>query len=75
MPVYEYRCKKCGKMFEILVFGTPQKIKCENCGSKQVKRLLSTFGIGGENKGSTPTTSPSSSGCSSSSCGSCSGCS
>ena len=45
MPIYEYRCAKCGQAFE-RIFGshkkmTESKIACPNCTSKRVKRLMS----------------------------------
>jgi len=42
MPIYEYECKKCGAVFEALVLGkeTPA---CEKCGSRSLKKLVSTF--------------------------------
>jgi len=41
MPLYEYRCKKCGSVFEILqkVSAPPLKVH-EKCGG-EVERLIS----------------------------------
>jgi putative FmdB family regulatory protein len=49
MPIYEYNCKKCGKDFELLVFGEGKQAACEHCGSKSVTKKFSTFAakIGG----------------------------
>lgn len=47
MPVFEYKCRKCGHKFEKLVFGQ-EKVKCPNCESKDVKKLISGFNIGGK---------------------------
>jgi len=44
MPLYEYECKKCGTAFEALIFGE-EKPACEACGSKSVKKLISTFAV------------------------------
>ncbi|MGH8005101.1 MAG: FmdB family zinc ribbon protein [Limisphaerales bacterium] len=47
MPIYEYRCKDCGKPFEL-----HQKMEergagsCPACGSAKVEKLLSVFGVG-----------------------------
>jgi putative FmdB family regulatory protein len=46
MPIYEYRCKKCGKDFELLVFGEGNKASCEHCGSKSVEKKFSAFAVG-----------------------------
>ncbi len=42
MPIYEYKCQKCGHKFEKLVFGK-EKIKCPKCQSNILKKLFSTF--------------------------------
>lgn len=42
MPLYEYRCRKCGAEFEkIRKFSDPHLTKCEKCGG-QLERLLSS---------------------------------
>jgi putative FmdB family regulatory protein len=40
MPIYEYRCKNCGRDFEELVFGD-QKPACPACGESKVERQFS----------------------------------
>ncbi len=45
MPLYEYKCEKCGKRFEkIERFQGPFLKKCPNCGGK-VERLMSPSAI------------------------------
>lgn len=36
MPVYEYKCKKCGEKFELRLgfFHNKNDIKCPKCGAK-----------------------------------------
>lgn len=42
MPLYEYRCLKCGtKIEKIRKFSDPPLTKCEECGGK-LERLLSS---------------------------------
>jgi len=42
LPLYEYRCLKCGTRVEkIRKFSDPPFTKCENCGGK-LERLLSS---------------------------------
>ncbi|MCX5910519.1 MAG: zinc ribbon domain-containing protein [Deltaproteobacteria bacterium] len=52
MPIYEYRCGKCGHCFEQIhgVSGKDPKIVCPRCGDPQTERVMSTFSCGG-NKG------------------------
>ena len=42
MPIYEYRCKKCGKQFEYMQrMSDAPKRKCEACGALSLERLIS----------------------------------
>jgi putative FmdB family regulatory protein len=71
MPIYEFECEECGKVFEELVLGSnASNVKCKNCGSQKVRKLISqvAFKSGGK------FVSASSSGCSGCSGGSCSTC-
>lgn len=43
MPIFEYKCGKCGTVFERLVSGTGDGVTCEACGSRQVEKLFSSF--------------------------------
>jgi putative FmdB family regulatory protein len=46
MPIYEYKCEKCGNSFEKLVFGSDKEpVSCPECKAKDVKRLLSSTGF------------------------------
>lgn len=65
MPIYEYKCQKCDREFEKLIFGN-QNVNCPECGSDEVKKKFSLFGMSGIDN---PTSGCSS--CSSSSCKSC----
>jgi len=49
MPLYEYRCQKCGKKFELLrrMSDADRYLECPECRSAEVERLLSTFSAGG----------------------------
>ena len=53
MPVYEYRCDKCGKNFDLFVRSVAQRRepKCPHCGSTKVKKAISLFGVGGASGG------------------------
>ncbi|MCX2727851.1 zinc ribbon domain-containing protein [Thermomicrobium sp. 4228-Ro] len=45
MPIYEYRCQRCGYRFEKLVrlSQAAQPVVCPNCGTDETERLLSAF--------------------------------
>jgi len=47
MPLYEYECKKCGKLTEILQIHSEndKDVKCPECGSSEMRRKFSTFGV------------------------------
>jgi putative FmdB family regulatory protein len=74
LPIFEYECAKCKKTFELLVLGgLPKTVKCEFCGSRKTRKLLSSFSVGaGKTDGSNRNKSSSAcSTCSSKSCSSC----
>jgi len=58
MPIYEYKCQKCGHRFEELIF-EEREIKCPKCNSKEIEKLIPSsvnIGKGGSNNsGSCPT--------------------
>ncbi|MBM3120098.1 MAG: zinc ribbon domain-containing protein [Chloroflexi bacterium] len=43
MPVYEYKCQACGRVFELLVhsFHGSENPKCPGCDSHKLDRMLS----------------------------------
>lgn len=45
MPIYEYRCRECGKSISLLLLGRgeAESVSCPHCGSRQLDRLLSRF--------------------------------
>jgi putative FmdB family regulatory protein len=44
MPLIEYRCKKCGQVTEVLTrAASDERPVCEACGSKDLKKVLSSF--------------------------------
>ncbi len=45
MPIYEYRCRDCGKHSSHLVLSisNPSPISCKHCRSMNVERLMSRF--------------------------------
>ena len=51
MPIFEYDCKKCGKVSEILtgVSAIEPEIVCSHCGSRELKKKFSVanFAVAG----------------------------
>ncbi len=44
MPVFEYQCKKCGHVTSFLEkAGSKRAHACEECNSKDTKKVFSTF--------------------------------
>jgi putative FmdB family regulatory protein len=69
VPVFEYKCATCGGRFERLMFSTTSSVACPDCGSAEVEKLPSTFGMSGVERQTTSTGACAS--CSSGSCSSC----
>ena len=44
MPLYEYRCTKCGNTFEQLVMGKNEPSECPKCRGN-IEKLMSAFSI------------------------------
>ena len=44
MPIFESRCLECNEVFELLFVTSDdrQEMKCKNCGSRELERILST---------------------------------
>jgi putative FmdB family regulatory protein len=70
MPVYDYKCQKCGKVFEKFIrsLSAAAEVKCEKCGSAKVKKMVTCCAISSGGKSENASSSKSSH-----SCGSCSG--
>jgi putative FmdB family regulatory protein len=44
LPIREYRCRNCGNVFEnVEIDLKDSKVKCADCGSKKVTRVISLF--------------------------------
>ena len=56
MPIYEYRCSNCGNTFEIFwrMQDGDRQLRCPDCESEEVERLLSAFATSGGGAGCAP---------------------
>ncbi len=44
MPMFEFKCQRCGKVFERLCFKTEDSnVACPQCGSGQTSKIMSVF--------------------------------
>jgi len=45
MPIYEYRCRKCGNRFEMLqsIGEDGSNVKCPECDTLEPERVMSAF--------------------------------
>jgi putative FmdB family regulatory protein len=59
MPIYEFRCKKCKKIFESLVLSPKEEetVSCPKCGTKGGEKLMSVFTGGKSDSSSCSSTS------------------
>jgi|WetSurMetagenome_2_1015567.scaffolds.fasta_scaffold02263_12 putative FmdB family regulatory protein len=61
MPIYEYKCQKCGAKFEIRrsINENDKDIKCPKCETESPRRVFSAFttGCGAGSDSSTATSS------------------
>jgi len=47
MPIYEFRCRKCGKKFSVLTLRVSEEVvpQCTKCGATAADRLMSRFAM------------------------------
>lgn len=47
MPIYEFRCRGCGRKVTVLTLRVSERVKaaCEHCGGTQLDRLMSRFSL------------------------------
>ena len=58
MPIFEYKCQKCGHKMEFLEKNSSRSEHvCEKCGSSNLQKLFSDFSVGkdGQSNNSCPT--------------------
>jgi putative FmdB family regulatory protein len=60
MPIYEYRCEKCGEVSEVLILGEQEAPVCAQCGSGDLVKLMSAHNTPGSSR---PFAAPAAGGC------------
>lgn len=48
MPIYEYLCSNCGRLFEKLVLSRDASVECPHCPGAAVEKQFSAFSFKGE---------------------------
>jgi len=73
MPIYEYVCLDCRTPFEDLIRNKADEeaLRCPGCGSGQLARQMSTFGVQGAVAKPITAGTKSCAGCTASSCAGC----
>ena len=50
MPIYEYQCRSCDEVFELLVRSGDVAAACPSCHGQDLERLLSSFAVNSDER-------------------------
>jgi putative FmdB family regulatory protein len=70
MPIFDFICEACHEEFEALVLGNKLAC-CPKCRSKNLKKKMSSFAVGGRGKSSNSSSGSQCGGCAGGSCSTC----
>jgi len=70
VPIFEFRCRRCGHEFEKLVGTASTPVACPSCSARKVEKKFSVFGARSGGR-FTASTGGGCTGCAKSSCSSC----
>jgi putative FmdB family regulatory protein len=46
MPIYEFKCRQCGRVVEVLQRGDEDReVQCHGCGSRDMERMISASNL------------------------------
>jgi putative FmdB family regulatory protein len=48
MPIYEYKCRRCGHRFEHLVLRSSATVECPECKQQDLEQLISLSAVSSE---------------------------
>ncbi len=48
MPIFEYRCRECGRQFECLILRSSGPPRCPACDSRDLEKLISLHAVSSE---------------------------
>ena len=56
MPIYEYKCRKCGEKFELMLSmnADESRVKCPACGADHPQKAISLFSGSGSSAKDVP---------------------
>ena len=60
MPIYEYKCEKCGEKFDARrgIDESDAELKCPKCGAEHPHRVISSFITGSSSSGGCAPSAP-----------------
>ena len=54
MPIFNFKCDKCGNLFETLLKNRSEETECPKCGSRELTSAPNRISVGRSNSNSCP---------------------